>query len=236
MIIFVDTIFEADLAAHVSSCTSDGSLFVKEVADPRRFGVAVVENGYVSRLVEKPKSPVSNLAVVGVYYLRNWPLFVECLGDLLSRDIKTGGEYYLADALQLMVDRSAKLTATVIDVWEDTGTPEALLQTNRYLLGKDGHEVEGELVNSLVIPPAHVSAGSRLVNSVVGPNVSIGQGATIEYSTLRDCIIGEGAHIANVVLEGSLIGSKAMIQGSPQQLNVSDYSHFSQHVGLPQEH
>ena len=219
LIVFVDTIFEADLSK-LADIASDGAMFVKEVPDPRRFGVAVLRDGRVIRLVEKPRTPVSNLAVVGVYYLRNSGLFVSCLDELLQKGIQTGGEFYLADALQLMIDKGADLSAFPIDVWEDTGTFEALLQTNRYLLGRCGNEVQGEVADSLIIPPVHVSPGSRLVNSIVGPNVSIGAGAVVDKSILRDCIVGESAQVTDAVLTDSIIGANAVIQWQPRRLNV----------------
>lgn len=223
LIVFVDTIFEADLSG-LLDLTEDGAIFVKEVPDPRRFGVAVLQDGHVARLVEKPRRPVSNLAVVGVYYLRNSGLFVECLAELLDRDIKTGGEYYLADALQLMIDKGAKLSAFPIDVWEDTGTAEALLQTNRYLLGRCGNQIQGELSDSLIVPPVYAGPGTRLVNSIVGPNVSISAGAVVADSILRDCIVGECTQVTGTVMTDSIIGANALIQWQARRLNVSDYS------------
>jgi len=227
LIVFVDTIFEADLS-HLESLDCDGAIFVKEVKDPRRFGVAVVEDGRVARLVEKPRTPVSNLAVVGVYYLRDWKLFVDCLDELLERDIKTQGEYYLADALQLMIDRGAKLSAFPIDVWEDTGTPEALLETNRYLLRGRSVDVDGETQDSMIIPPVIAAAGCKIVNSIVGPNVSIAAGAIVLNSIIRDSIVGEGAQVSGAVLADSIIGNNALIEWSPRRLNVSDYSQIEQ--------
>lgn len=223
LIVFVDTIFEADLSV-LPGLTEDGAIFVKEVADPRRFGVAVLRDGHVVKLVEKPRTPVSNLAVVGVYYLRNSALFVECLAELIDRDIKTAGEYYLADALQLMIDKGASLSAFPIDVWEDTGTADALLQTNRYLLGKSGTSSEAELTDSLIIPPVYAGPGVRLVNSIVGPNVSLSAGSVIESSILRDCIIGDNAQVSNAVLTDSIIGASSVIQWQPRRLSVNDYS------------
>lgn len=223
IIVFVDTIFEGDLSA-LPNLQADGAIFVKEVPDPRRFGVAVLKNGHVARLVEKPRRPVSNLAVVGVYYLRNYRLFIDCMAELLERDIKTDGEYYLADALQLMIDRGAKLSAFPIDVWEDTGTAEALLQTNRYLLGQCGNQLEGEQLDSLVIPPVYLGPGARLTNSIVGPNVSIAAGAVVSDSVLRDCIVGDGAQVSAAVLTDSIIGANAVIQWQARRLSVGDYS------------
>jgi glucose-1-phosphate thymidylyltransferase len=227
LIVFVDTIFEADLSKLVD-LEGDGAIFVKEVADPRRFGVAVVENGHVARLVEKPKTPVSNLAVVGVYYLKNWKLFVDCLDELLERGIQTQGEYYLADALQLMVERGAKLTVFPIDVWEDTGTPEALLETNRYLLQKCCADVAGDVKDSMIIPPVDAAPGCRIENSIVGPNVSIATGAVVLNSIIRDSIVGEGAQVSGAVLADSIIGNNALIEWAPRRLNVSDYSQIEQ--------
>jgi glucose-1-phosphate thymidylyltransferase len=223
LIVFVDTLFEADLSG-LETLDCDGAILVKEVEDPSRFGVVVLEDGYVTRLVEKPKQPVSNLAVVGVYYLRDWRLFVECLDELIGRDIRTDGEYYLADALQLMVDKGARLRAFTSEVWEDTGTADSLLQSNRYLLGKAGNQVDGEIQNSVIIPPVYVGKGARLVNSVVGPNVTIADGAIVTGSVLTDCIIGEGAQVGNAILSNSLVGSNAVVQWDPHKVNLSDYS------------
>ena len=188
----------------------------------------MVEDGYVTRLVEKPRTPVSNLAVVGVYYLKDWKLFVDCLDELLERDIQTQGEYYLADALQLMIDRGAKISAFPIDVWEDTGTPEALLETNRYLLQGRSVDVEGETIDSKIIPPVDAAPGCRIVNSIVGPNVTIASGAIVLNSIIRDSIVGEGAQVSGAVLADSIIGNNALIEYTPRRLNVSDYSQIEQ--------
>ncbi|HLZ09830.1 MAG TPA: nucleotidyltransferase family protein, partial [Chloroflexota bacterium] len=133
LIIFVDTIIRTDFDELIEF-KDDGVLFVHEVTDPRRFGVAVVDNGLIKQLVEKPTTPVSNLAVVGVYFLQNWKLLKQSMRELIDSDRQTAGEYYLADALQIMIEHGAKLRARPVDVWEDCGTVEALLQTNRYLL------------------------------------------------------------------------------------------------------
>ena len=223
LIIFVDTLVEADLR-RVTATETDGVILVKEVEDPRRFGVAVLQDGYVQRLVEKPQTPVSNLAVVGVYYIRNYELFLKCLGELIDRGIMTGGEYYLADALQLMIGAGARLRAFPVEIWEDTGTVEALLQTNRYLLAHGHGRIEGELEHSVIVPPVYIARTARLINAVVGPNVSVDDGAVITNAIVREAIINEGARVQNVLLTHSLIGNKADIQGKMVRLNVGDYS------------
>lgn len=223
LIIFVDTIVKTDLTRLID-VTSDGVLYVKEVKDPRRFGVAVLDDGYIKRLVEKPKTPVSNLAVIGVYYLRNWPLLRECLHDVIAQDIQTSGEYYLADALQLMIERGARFNAWSVDAWEDCGTVEALVQTNRYLLSHGHDRMPDSVDNSIVIPPVYVAASAQIHNSVIGPNVSVADGVVISDSIVRDSILSDGACISDVALAESVVGSRAVVKGAYSRLNVGDSS------------
>jgi glucose-1-phosphate thymidylyltransferase len=221
LIIFVDTLIKADLT-QLLRAEGDGVLYVKEVEDPRRFGVAVVEDGFIKRLVEKPKAPVSNLAVVGFYYLQDALMLRDALRDVIERDIKTGGEYYLADALQLMVERGARLQARTVDAWEDCGTIDALLHTNRFLLD-DGHTREPEhVVNSTIVPPVHIATSARIERSVVGPHVSIGEDAIVTDTIISDSIVGTGAVLAHSVLTASVIGDRATIRGAARQVNIGD--------------
>lgn len=223
LIVFVDTIVKADLARLVEA-PGDGVLYVKEVEDPRRFGVAVLEGGVVSRLVEKPKQPISNLAVIGVYYLKNWELLKRSLREVIERDIQTGGEYYLADALQLMIDAGATFRAWPVDAWEDCGTVEALLHANRYLLD-NGHEQEpATTAHSVIVPPVHIAPTAKIEHSVVGPHVSVAAGAAILDSVVTDSIVGEDASISGVALTSSLVGSNAVVRSSHRRLNVGDSS------------
>jgi glucose-1-phosphate thymidylyltransferase len=222
LIVFVDTIFEADLKA-LSSEPADGVLYVKEVPDPRRFGVVVTEGGFVTRLVEKPSTPVSNLAVIGLYYLKDSVMLMQCISELIERDIRTKGEYFLADALQLMIDRGGKFVPRAVDVWEDCGKPETLLHTNRYLLAH-GAAQETETRNSVVVPPVYIDKTAVIEDSVIGPDVSIAQGVTITHSIVRDSIISENAVIEDANLIQSLIGKSAHVRGAAQRLNVGDTS------------
>lgn len=222
LIIFGDTIWETDWS-RLQRVESDGLIYCHEVPDPRRFGVVTLENGYVTRFVEKPQTPISNLAVVGVYYFKAWQKIMQAIKDVLTLDIQTKGEYYLADAMQRMIEQGAQLEAERIAVWEDCGTREAILHTNRYLLGKNGEE-NGDIEASQIIPPVHISTGAQVRRSIVGPNVSISEGALIEDSILRDCIISEDAQVQNAMLEWSLVGSDARVRGSFERLNVGDSS------------
>jgi glucose-1-phosphate thymidylyltransferase len=219
LMIFVDTIFEADLT-HIDEVVADGLVFVKEVDDPRRFGIALLEGDRIVRFIEKPEEPLSNLALVGMYYVANWPLFKVCVEELLAKGIMTKGEYYIADAFQLMVDRGAKLEAVTVDVWQDCGKPETLLATNRYLLERGGTE-EVEVENSAIIPPVSIAEGVTIRGSVVGPYVSAAEGSVIIDSMVKDSIIDEGARIEEAMLTGSLIGANAQVKGKFKRLDVA---------------
>ncbi len=222
LIIFGDTIWETDWT-RLKRVESDGLIYCHEVPDPRRFGVVTLENGFVTRFVEKPQTPISNLAVVGVYYFKAWQKIMQAIDDIITLDIQTKGEYYLADAMQRMIEQGAKLEAERISVWEDCGTREAILRTNRYLLAKNGEQC-GDTEASHIIPPVHIAAGAQVRRSIIGPNVSISEGAVIEDSILRDCIISEDAQVQNAMLEWSLIGSDARVRGAFERLNVGDSS------------
>jgi glucose-1-phosphate thymidylyltransferase len=221
-IIFVDTIFEADLS-FLKDIESDGVAFVKEVDDPRRFGVVTLQEGFITRFIEKPDEPISNLALVGMYYIKNSPLFLECIEAVLKEDIKTKGEYYLADALQLMVDRGARLEVSTVEVWEDCGKPETMLTTNRYLLRKSGGQ-ETETNNSVLISPVYIAPSASITNSVIGPYVSVAEEVVIEDSIISDSIIDQGAHIRHALLRESLIGSHALVRGNFKQVDIGDHS------------
>jgi glucose-1-phosphate thymidylyltransferase len=222
LVVFGDTIWETDFT-RLAQVKGDGLIYTKEVADPRRFGVALLKDGWVTQFVEKPATPISNLAVVGVYYFRDWKRLLNALDAVIERNIQTQGEYFLADAMQLMIEDGARLEAETIPVWEDCGTVPAILQTNRYLLAKHGTHAR-ELPGSVILPPVYISDDAHIVNSIIGPNVSISEEAIVENSIVRDSIISEGAHIENRVLEGSLIGKDALVRGTFQRLNVGDSS------------
>ncbi len=222
LIVFVDTIFEADLS-DLDTLQSDGIITVAEVDDPSRFGVVKIENGYVTRLVEKPKEYISNLAVVGVYYLRDWQMLLRAIEDQMTNDQPLKGEYFIADALQKMINWGARLEARPVSVWEDCGQRDAILKCNRYLLSKQPLQ-EYSVSNSTVVPPVNIAPSARVINSVVGPYVTIGENARVEGCVLEDCIINEGAMLRHVVLKDSLVGSNATVREAPQRLDVGDCS------------
>ncbi|MEK9136316.1 MAG: sugar phosphate nucleotidyltransferase, partial [Bacteroidota bacterium] len=163
LIILGDTIFDVDLTPVLHQNYS--SLGVKAVDDPRRFGVAEMRNGVIAQLVEKPEKPVSNLAVVGLYFIRNPKLLISCLNDLVEKGIRTKGEYQLTDALQMMIERGEQLKTFMVEGWYDCGKPETLLSTNRALLEKKStpRRIEGVVV----IEPVYIAPTAKLTNSVI---------------------------------------------------------------------
>ncbi len=220
LIILGDTIIKTDLETVVKAdCNVLG---VKEVEDPRRFGVCELDGGRIVKLIEKPEVPPSNLALVGLYYLKDPALLFECLKEEIEKDIRTRGEYQITDALQMMIDRGAEFKPHVIDAWFDCGKPDALLATNRHLLDESGSAPRFE--GSIIIPPVAIDPSAEIRGSIIGPYVSIGSSSVVECSIIRDSVLGEAVIVKNSVLERSLIGSNALVEGKCRSLNVGDSS------------
>ncbi len=220
LIILGDTIFEADLLPVIKG--KYDALGVKEVADPRRFGIVEKKGNFVSRLIEKPEKPTSSLAVVGVYYIKSTGMLKESLHQIIANKVMTKSEYQLTDALQLMIDRGVKFTTFDVKGWYDCGKPETLLETNRKLLEKTGQVKE--LEGSVITPPVFVAGSAQVVNCTLGPNVSVGEKAVLKNSVIRDSIIGEQAWVENSNLDSSLIGDRVKVKGVSGHLNLGDSS------------
>lgn len=224
--IFVDTLFETDLTVVNDLKDADGMMFVSEVPDPSRFGIAVTgPDGYVTKVVEKPQNPESNLAVIGLYYFKDARWLYRSIHKLMDSGVSRNGEYFLADALQVMIDEGAKFITQPVTVWEDTGTPDAVLHANRYLLRRmDGHKEPYMRGTSLVVPPSYIADGAEVENSLIGPYASISENATVTDSIVKNSIVSPDAQVQNAMLFGSIIGEKAKIEGSYQSLNIGDDS------------
>lgn len=223
---FSDTLIETDLS-FLDEEKLDGVAWVKAVPDPRRFGVAEVgDDGQVIRLIEKPKDASNNLAVVGFYYFRDGSALMSAIAQQIEKDISLNGEFFLVDAINLMIENGARMRVQPVDVWLDAGKPEALLETNRYLLehGNDNTSTALEREGILVRPPVYIHPDAELKDCVIGPYVSIGKQATIQNSVLKNSIVEQGAHISHMVLEDSLIGRHAGIKGRPEIMNIGDNS------------
>ena len=226
LIVFSDTLTDVDFS-ELNSSPADAIVYVKEVDDPRRFGIAVLnEQGFVTRFVEKPDSMDDKLAVIGVYYIRDSRLLMECCQELIKRNIQTKGEYYLADAFNLMIEEhGVKFRTQVVDIWEDCGKPETLLQTNCYLLDHGhGNGFVNQPDKFHVIPPVSIAPSAIIEDSIIGPHATIAEHCHISGSIIRDSIIDEGAEIIDTMLERSLIGKDAMVRGRCLVLNVGSSS------------
>lgn len=220
LVILGDTIFQADLARVVGGGVS--SLGVMEVADPRRFGIVILENGVAARLVEKPDVPESNLALTGVYYFKDSGLLSECLDLLMERGITTKGEYQLTDALQLMIERGERMSTFALTGWFDCGKPETLLDTNRYLL--EGRPAPAPVAGATIIPPVAIDPRAVVERSVIGPHVTICAGAAVRDSIVKNSIVGRNATVERSLLDASLVGENAVVRGAFHGLNIGDDS------------
>lgn len=221
LIIMGDTIIKADLPRVLALPSS--AIGVHEVSDPRRFGVVEVSNGRVRRLVEKPEVPASNLAVVGVYMIRNPRLLATSLERMVNEHRMVRGEYWLADALQMMVESGEKMETFHISGWYDCGTPEALLEANRELLAADRVNPTPP-PGSVVLAPSFVDPSAQIEGSVIGPFASVAEGARVTNSVVRDSIVNADATLDGVLLEHSIIGEHASVTGRAARINLGDSS------------
>jgi glucose-1-phosphate thymidylyltransferase len=222
-VVLGDTICEFDIQQVLASPHS--MLGVKKVDDPRNFGVAEIgDDGVITRVVEKPQIPKSNMALVGLYKIRETHFLMQCLERLFREDITTHGEYNLTDALECMIQSGAEFHPFKVDNWFDCGKKETLLESNATLLKKFGGNMQNGhgFENTIIIPPVSIAANCNISNAIIGPNVAIGENSTITSSILKDCIVGSYTDLNEVVLEQSLIGSDAHITGVTQSLNIGD--------------
>jgi glucose-1-phosphate thymidylyltransferase len=228
LILFVDTLFEADLSiAKRLDPSWSGVLWAKEVEDYQRFGVIVTDaDSAMTRIVEKPSEPISKLANIGLYHIRDSKLLFEGIDRTLAVPPGPSGEFYLTDAFQYMVDQGSKLMVAPVAGWYDCGKPETLLDTNRHLLETTrGGVAQGATLDSTVLgEPVRIEEDAVLSGSRVGPNVTVERGARIVNSSLRDCIIGPGAVVEGSELSDSLVGGYARVVDFRGRLNVLDHS------------
>ena len=219
LIILGDTIVQAAMGELVR----DGSrVGVREVSDPRGFGVATIRGDKIVALVEKPEKPASNLALVGLYYIANGPLLFECLESLIREKRLTRGEIQLTDALELMLQRGEELRPFPVTGWYDCGKTESLLETNRVLLDQLATPVNREGV--VFLPPVALDPTADVTAAVIGPHVSIGPRARVRQAVVRNSIVNEDAVVEDILLDSSVVGENAVVRGAYQRLNVGDSS------------
>lgn len=223
LIVLGDTICEFDVQDIIRSTTS--MIGVKKVDDPRTFGVAeICEDAEISHVVEKPHIPKSNMALVGVYKIKETDLLFDCLESNMSQGLRTHGEYGITDALDCMIKKGVEIKAFKVDSWFDCGRRDKLLESNATLLKKFGSRAEAspDYENTVLVQPVSIGKGCIIKNSIIGPNVTIGDHTNINYSIIKNSIIGSFSNLFDIVLDDSLIGSDTVIRGETRSLNIGD--------------
>lgn len=224
-ILLGDTLVDIDAHAFTSQPTS--SLGVKVVDDPRRFGVVEMQGDYITRLIEKPQNPPTNLALIGVYFIKSSTRLFEAIHYIIDKNITTKGEYQITDALNRCVETGEKMTVHKVENWFDCGTFETLLATNAFLLEKNGAKGVHLVGDSLIIEPVVMGDNVSLSRSVIGPHVGIANDAVIADCVLSNSIVYEHASLQNTVAEGCIIGENASVKGIKKNINIGAHSDYA---------
>jgi glucose-1-phosphate thymidylyltransferase len=222
---FSDTLIETDLSMLKDEELQAG-VWVKPVPDPRRFGVAVIrDDDTVVELVEKPDSIENNLAMVGFYYFSNGSDLIKAIEEQMEKNVTLKGEYFLADAVNLMLSHGVEMKVQRINVWLDAGIPAALLDTNRHLL-EHGYANSGECEceNLAIIPPVFIHPTAKIKSSVIGPHVSIGENCQIEDAIIRNSVLDADVEVRRAMMEESILGKQSQVVGKIAKLNLGDNS------------
>jgi len=224
LVVFNDTLFVTDLTRIPKLCDGlDGLIYSKEVEDYQRFGVNVMRDNIIVDMVEKPDMPVSKLAQVGLYYLKDGRSFMDYIARAISENLRVKGEFYLPEVFKLMIKDGKQLGAPEIEEWLDCGKPETLLYTNRFLLERaSGNHVC--LEGCVIIPPVSIHPSAEVRHSVIGPYVSIAKNCKIHDSIIKDSVINPNSILRSTVLEKSLIGDSVELTGQFQRMNIGDNS------------
>jgi glucose-1-phosphate thymidylyltransferase len=225
LIVFGDTVADYDVADVLSAPISQ--IGVRKVDDPRGFGVAELnDKDVVLRMVEKPLIPKSNMAMVGIYCIREVEAMYAVLDEHFNNPVEEKGEYHFTNTLQRMLEQGITLHAFRVNNWFDCGKKQSLLSTNAILLkqaeDKQQEKKHWKFENTVIIPPVNIAEGCSIHNAIIGPNVTIGEQTKVEYSIIRDSIIGSYAELHQVVLNSSIIGNDAYVRGLSQSLNIGD--------------
>lgn len=224
LVVFNDTLFVTDLTRIPKLCDGlDGLIYSKEVEDYQRFGVNVMHNNIIVDMVEKPDTPISNLAQVGLYYLKDGRSFMDYIARAIKENLRVKGEFYLPEVFKLMIKDGKQLGAPEIEEWLDCGKPETLLYTNRFLLERaSGNHLC--LEGCVIIPPVSIHPSAEVKHSVIGPYVSIAKNCKIHDSIIKDSVINPNSILHSTVLEKSLIGDSVELTGQLQRMNIGDNS------------
>jgi glucose-1-phosphate thymidylyltransferase len=227
LIVFVDTLFDADMSL-VRTSEADGIIWAKHVEDYQRFGVLVTDpQGLMTRIVEKPDTPISRLANIGLYYIRDWRTLFDGIAEVMRQPPGIGGEFYLTDAFQYMVDRGRKLQVAEVTGWYDCGKVETVLETNHHLLEHGRARTPRSVPGVIIRPPVHIEEGVTLREATIGPNVTIEAGSEVRESTIEDSILGRNVRVTRATVRGSLVGDDQVIEDRSVAGSVLDAGEFA---------
>lgn len=222
VVVLGDTICEYDVQAFINNPNS--VIGLRKVDDPREFGVAEVdEHGVIEHVVEKPHIPKSNMALVGLYKIKESEQMFSCIENNILQGLRSHGEFSLTDALDCMIRAGVKFDAFKVDTWFDCGRKETMLESNATLLKKFGADkTEYQFENTVIIKPVSIGEGCVIKNSIIGPNVTIGDHTQLDYSIIKHSIVGNYSNLYDIVLEQSIIGSDTALRGESRTLNIGD--------------
>jgi glucose-1-phosphate thymidylyltransferase len=228
IIVFADTLFQIDEDITFDD-EADVVAFVREVDDPSRFGVAVRDGERVTKLVEKPDEPISNEALIGIYYVRDLAALKTEIDYLIENDMRgKGGEYQLTDALDRRLQKDDVFTTASVDAWMDCGTIPALLETTGRVLDRETDDLhQGTVTDSVIRDPVYIGPDATIENAVVGPHVSVEEGATVKNAVVRDSIVFAEGTVENAVLADSVVGRHAVVTENVESVNVGDHSEIN---------
>ena len=223
---FADTLFEATFDLDP---TADATIWVKQVDDPRAFGVVNLNaSNRIESFEEKPQNPKSDLAIIGVYHFKDAADIRREMQHLIDHDIQSKGEYQLTDALEKLRQKGTVFVPGVVNQWMDCGNKNITVKSNAQMLdihAKNGELImEGEVHNSVLIQPVFISKGCVIENSVVGPHVTLGRDSQVKSSVVSNCLIQHKSQIINANIKDSMIGSNCVIEGRASDLSVGDYT------------
>lgn len=227
-IAFADTLFKANFKLNTED---DGIIWVKRVEDPSAYGVVNLDiEGVITEFVEKPESPVSDLAIIGIYYFKDGAALRAELDAIIEKDIRASGEYQLTTALENLKSDGTRFTTGTVDEWLDCGNKKVTVQSNSKYLGFIGENViaESALVeNSVVIQPVVIGEGVKIKESVIGPHVSIGEGSEITGSRIKHSLIQNNTTLSNVNLTNSMIGNFVKMEAASDDVSLGDYTEWN---------
>jgi glucose-1-phosphate thymidylyltransferase len=229
LVVFVDTVIDTDFST-LDKEEADAVIWVKPVEDPRRFGVVDVDgDGWVKGLIEKPDNDDNNLAIVGIYYFKRGEELMAAIDEQMEQGIRTKNEFFLADAIHLLLKKGLKLRPALVEEWLDAGLPDTVLETNRRLLekGRDNSAEVAKRPGVTVKAPVYVHESVLIENSSIGPFVSIGRGSIVRNSQIEDTVMEREVQVDDSQLHHSLLGERSKVRGFKGSVNVGDDSQLS---------